>query len=165
MFKFWNIWYKIPIFWQNIYVTFKSLGSICQSNKDFPVFASHSTISLNFKAKRKDATLTETWTKAIDRKNKDGSNWMPSKNHFICGKHFVSGRPSTNSRQGVIETWKISLFFDITISLMFFFYQFSMQTNCLIFWDIIQYFLKDWAQNDKSRKYLNWHSWVFSQCN
>ena len=55
------------------------------------------------KAKRKDATLTKTWTKAIDRKNKDGSNWMPSKNHFICGKHFFSGRPSTNSRQGVIE--------------------------------------------------------------
>jgi len=22
---------------------------------------------------------------------------MPSKNHFICGKHFFSGRPSTNS--------------------------------------------------------------------
>ena len=81
---------------------------------DFLVFSTHSTISVNFKAKRKDATLTKAWTKAIDRKNKDGSNWMPSKNHFICGKHFFSGRPSTNSRQGVFEAWKTSLFDIIT---------------------------------------------------
>ena len=80
----------------------KSVGSMCNLKYRFPRFL-YTTVSFIFKAKRKDATLTKTWTKAIDRKNKDGSNWMPSKNHFICGKHFFSGRPSTNSRQGVIE--------------------------------------------------------------
>ena len=101
------------LFWQSNYVKLRSVPEwevYASWITDFLVFSTHSTISVNFKAKRKDATLTKAWTKAIDRKNKDGSNWMPSKNHFICGKHFFSGRPSTNSRQGVIEAWKTSLF-------------------------------------------------------
>ena len=119
--KFWNIWNKIPIFWQSNYVKLRSVGSMCKLKYRFTsFFYSFYYLFQLIKAKRKDATLTKTWTKAIDRKNKDGSNWMPSKNHFICGKHFFSGRPSTNSRQGVIEAWKTSLFDIIMFSICFF---------------------------------------------
>ena len=56
------------------------------------------TIFTYLKIKRKDASLTEKWTRAIDRKNKDGSKWVPSKSVVICGKHFINGRPSDDSR-------------------------------------------------------------------
>lgn len=44
----------------------------------------------------KSEERTLAWAKAINRKNKDGSLWMPTKHSLICGNHFLSGRPSNN---------------------------------------------------------------------
>ncbi len=48
-----------------------------------------------FKVKRKtNPSRTEAWTKAISRKNQDGSLWQPSDSTLICALHFVTGKPS-----------------------------------------------------------------------
>ena len=39
---------------------------------------------------------TNQWLKAIGRKNKDGSEWIPNNNSLICTLHFVSGKPSND---------------------------------------------------------------------
>ena len=44
--------------------------------------------------RKKDATRTENWAKAINRINPDGTLWKPSEFSLICSDHFVSGRPS-----------------------------------------------------------------------
>ena len=36
---------------------------------------------------------TLCWAIAINRKNKDGTLWMPSTFSLICGKHFIGGKP------------------------------------------------------------------------
>ena len=50
-----------------------------------------------FKVKRANEQRTIAWAKAINRKNQFGGLWMPSKNSFICGKHFLDGKPSDDS--------------------------------------------------------------------
>ena len=50
-----------------------------------------------FKVKRADDQRTLAWATAINRKNQFGGLWMPSKNTFICGKHFLDGKPSNDS--------------------------------------------------------------------
>ena len=48
-----------------------------------------------FLVQRKNQARTELWAKAISRKdNKTGELWMPSKNSFLCGHHFISGKPT-----------------------------------------------------------------------
>ena len=48
-----------------------------------------------FLVQRKNQARTELWAKAISRKdNKTGQLWMPSKNSFLCGHHFISGKPT-----------------------------------------------------------------------
>ena len=47
-----------------------------------------------FKVIRKELDLTLLWTKAINRKNEDGTPWIPKQNTVICGLHFVSGKPN-----------------------------------------------------------------------
>ena len=50
-----------------------------------------------FKVKRASKERTEAWAKAINRKNKSGGLWMPTKNTLICGKHFLGDGPSDDS--------------------------------------------------------------------
>ena len=38
---------------------------------------------------------TKLWIKAVNRKNPDGSDWIPKKSSFICSNHFVGGKKST----------------------------------------------------------------------
>lgn len=41
-----------------------------------------------------DPELRKKWIHACKRKNKDGTDWNPtSKNVYICGKHFIGGKP------------------------------------------------------------------------
>ena len=47
-----------------------------------------------FNAKRSNFEQNELWTKAINRKNPDGSLWYPKKSDLICSSHFVNGFPS-----------------------------------------------------------------------
>ena len=47
-----------------------------------------------FRVKRKSSeSRTLCWAIAINRKNKDGTLWMPSTFSLICGKHFIGGKP------------------------------------------------------------------------
>jgi uncharacterized C2H2 Zn-finger protein len=48
-----------------------------------------------FKVLRKDPIQTEKWIKAIDRKNPDGTPWIPGNRTRLCEKHFISGQFST----------------------------------------------------------------------
>ena len=41
----------------------------------------------------KSESRTLCWAIAINRKNKDGTLWMPSTFSLICGKHFIGGKP------------------------------------------------------------------------
>ena len=48
-----------------------------------------------FLVKRKNQARTLLWAKAISRKDtKTGELWMPSNNSFLCGHHFISGKPT-----------------------------------------------------------------------
>ena len=49
-----------------------------------------------FKIIRQNKAQTEEWIQAIERKNADGTLWMPTKNSKICSEHFQSGRPSND---------------------------------------------------------------------
>ena len=47
-----------------------------------------------FRVKRlKSESRTLCWAIAINRKNKDGTLWMPTSFSLICGKHFIGGKP------------------------------------------------------------------------
>ena len=46
--------------------------------------------------RKRDLVQTEKWIKAIDRKNPDGTPWIPGKKAIICEKHFIHERMSTN---------------------------------------------------------------------
>ena len=50
-----------------------------------------------FKVQRANQKRTEDWAKAINRKNQFGGLWMPTKNSFICGNHFLEEKPSDDS--------------------------------------------------------------------
>ena len=43
--------------------------------------------------RKKDPSRTLAWAIAINRKNEDGSLWMPSTYTVICSNHFVNGEP------------------------------------------------------------------------
>ena len=47
--------------------------------------------------RKRDPDRTLAWAVAINRKNEDGSLWMPSQYTVICGKHFVNGEPSNDT--------------------------------------------------------------------
>ena len=46
--------------------------------------------------RKRDLVQTEKWIKAIDRKNANGTPWIPGKRAIICDKHFIHERMSTN---------------------------------------------------------------------
>ena len=46
--------------------------------------------------RKRDLVQTEKWIKAIDRKNLDGTPWIPERKAIICEKHFIRERMSTN---------------------------------------------------------------------
>ena len=50
-----------------------------------------------FKVQRANQKRTEDWAKAINRKNQFGGLWMPTPSSFICGNHFLEGKPSDDS--------------------------------------------------------------------
>ena len=50
-----------------------------------------------FRVLRKNKTQTSAWTRAINRINPDGSNWVPTKKSVICNCHFVGGKFSKYS--------------------------------------------------------------------
>ena len=50
-----------------------------------------------FRVSKADQSMAEKWTKAINKKNPDGSLWHPTSNSRICGRHFQGGEPNKNS--------------------------------------------------------------------
>ena len=51
-----------------------------------------------FNVRRKNDELTKSWTKAINRKNRDDSLWQPNSASIICSRHFISQRPSADPK-------------------------------------------------------------------
>jgi hypothetical protein len=46
--------------------------------------------------RKKDKLQTDSWIRAIRRENPDKSLWLPGKWTVICGKHFISKKPSND---------------------------------------------------------------------
>ena len=48
-----------------------------------------------FKVKSKrNPSRSEAWIRAIKRDNEDGTPWQPTEYSVLCGRHFISGKPS-----------------------------------------------------------------------
>ena len=44
-----------------------------------------------FRVIRSDDSLTERWVQAIERADENGTDWKPTQNSRICGRHFHGG--------------------------------------------------------------------------
>ncbi|XP_077391669.1 uncharacterized protein LOC144027748 isoform X2 [Festucalex cinctus] len=53
-------------------------------------------VLIPFPTERKAPERRAEWTKLMNRKNKTGKNWDPTKNSRVCSVHFVDGAPSTS---------------------------------------------------------------------
>ena len=48
-----------------------------------------------FKVKSKrNPARSEAWIRAIKRDNEDGTPWQPNDYSVLCGRHFITGKPS-----------------------------------------------------------------------
>ena len=48
-----------------------------------------------FKLRRENKSQFDSWMQAINKRNPDGTSWVPGQHAKICGEHFKSGKPST----------------------------------------------------------------------
>ena len=46
----------------------------------------------------KNDTQTEAWRRAINRIDVSGNPWSPKAGSRICSKHFITGKPSNDSK-------------------------------------------------------------------
>ena len=53
---------------------------------------------LSFHKFPKDENKCALWLTALKKNNPGGTVWMPTKNSVLCGAHFISGKPSNNSK-------------------------------------------------------------------
>ena len=49
-----------------------------------------------FKLHRRNQSQFDSWMQAINKRNPDGTPWVPGQHAKICGEHFKSGKPSTS---------------------------------------------------------------------
>ena len=47
-----------------------------------------------FKLHRGNKSQFDLWIQAINKRNPDGTSWVPGQHAKICGEHFKSGKPS-----------------------------------------------------------------------
>jgi hypothetical protein len=45
---------------------------------------------------RENKSQFDSWMQAINKRNPDGTSWVPGQHAKICGEHFKSGKPSTS---------------------------------------------------------------------
>ena len=79
---------------ENVAKNYKHGGSYCA------VFGCHKRRGRDllqfFHVKRANYDQTLEWARQINRKNDDGSLWLPKDSDLICSNHFVSGKPDKN---------------------------------------------------------------------
>lgn len=63
--------------------------NMCQCEPRFKLFT--------FPTERKNPESCLMWTKLVNRKMKNGRNWIPCADDRVCSRQFVDGRPTTDN--------------------------------------------------------------------
>ena len=54
-------------------------------------------VKIGFYRFPRDGEKRRLWITALQRKNTDGSDWIPGEGDRVCGDHFTTGTPQNNS--------------------------------------------------------------------